>query len=229
MCASLIGKTGGSVLDAISYSADADDITEASVYMTQLEVDLKEEIINAASDMEGLHEFRLLINNPSGGGTDIVFQGVLISPGLGHPYNVPPVYAPPDFDPLVLLPFLSGITHDPFEVMAYLTAAYGDFTGYDINAILKEIFDAAFTLEIVESFEVRSAVVEAWYYELQDLGGFTQREDGSKSYFCGYYYTLGDAEYAKFDYDKRVRKYETENPGITVKTVTAASLQAMFN
>ena len=57
---------------------------------------------------------------------------------------------------------------------------------------------------------------------------FTQREDGGKSYFCGYYYTLGDAEYAKLDYDKRVKKYETENSGITVKTITTTPLQGIF-
>jgi murein DD-endopeptidase MepM/ murein hydrolase activator NlpD len=135
-----------------------------------LEVDLKEKILDAATDLDGLHEFRLVINNPSGG-TDIIFEGTLITAGVGHPYNTPPVYAPPDFDPAVLLPFLMDITHNPFELMAYLTAEYGDFTGHDIKAILEEIFNAAFNLEIIESFEVKTATVECWYYELQDLGG----------------------------------------------------------
>ena len=169
MCASLIGTGTGYLIDAISYQADMDDITEYSVYMTQLEVELKEEIIEAATDLDGLHEFRLVVNSPSGG-TDVIFEGTLVAPGLGHPYFVLPVYAPPDFNPTVLLPFLSDITHNPFEVMAYLTAVYGNFEGYDINAILREIFDTAFTLEIVEGFEVRTAIVEAWYYEWQDWG-----------------------------------------------------------
>jgi len=171
MCASLIGTTTGYVLDAVSYQADADDITRYSVYFTQLEVELKEEIIEAASDVEGLHEFRFTLNSPNGG-VDVIFEGVLVEDGLGHPYYTPPVYDPPDFDPLVLLQFLNDITHNPFELMAYLTVLYGNFDGYDINAILREIFDTAFTLEIVEGYEERYAYVEAWHYEEQDLGGY---------------------------------------------------------
>ena len=171
MCASLFGVATGYAIESVSYTADMDDITEYSVYMTQLEVELKEEIIEAATDLEGLHEFRFVLNSPSGG-MDVIFEGTLISPGLGHPYFVLPVYAPPDFDPLLLLQFLNDITHNPFEVMAYLTAAYGDFTGYDIRAILREVFETAFQLEIIEDYEIRYAYVEAWYYELRDLGGY---------------------------------------------------------
>jgi len=171
MCAALFGTATGYAIESVSYTADMDDITEYSVYITQLEVELKEEIIEAATDLEGLHEFRFVINSPSGG-MDIIFEGTLVSNGLGHPYFVLPVYAPPNFDPLILLQFLTDITHNPFEVMAYLTAAYGDFAGHDIKAILREIFDTAFQLEIVEGYEVRYAYVEAWYYELQDLGGY---------------------------------------------------------
>jgi hypothetical protein len=148
-----------------------DELTEYSVYMTELEAELKEEIIEAASDLDGLHEFRLVVNTPSGG-MDVIFEGTLITEGVGHPYNTLPVYAPPDFDPIILLPFLTDITHDPFEIMAYLTTKYGDFSGHDINAILREIFETAFTLSITESFEVRETTVECWYYELQDLGGY---------------------------------------------------------
>ena len=171
MCASLFGTATGYALDAISYQADMDDITDYSVYMTQLEVELKEEIIEAASNVEGLHEFRFVLNSPSGN-IDVVFEGTLVSPGLGHPYFILPEYAPPDFDPLILLQFLTDITHNPFEVMAYLTVMYGDFDGYDIRAILREIFNTAFTLTITEGYEIRYAYVEAWYYELQDLGGY---------------------------------------------------------
>jgi len=171
MCASLFGTATGHIVESVSYTADMDDITEYSVYMTQLEVELKEEIIEAATDLEGLHEFRFVLNSPSGG-MDVIFEGTLISSGLGHPYFVLPEYAPPNFDPLILLQFLTDITHNPFEVMAYLTAAYGNFEGHDINAILRELFNTAFELEIIEGYEVRYAYVEAWYYELQDLGGY---------------------------------------------------------
>jgi hypothetical protein len=171
MCMSLFNSSAGHVLEAISYTADAGDITDAGVYVTQLEAELKEEIIEAAGDLDGLHEFRLVVRKPGGGSTDVIFEGTLIAPGRGHPYYEAPVYDPPDFDPLVLLPFLSDICHDPFEVMAYLSTAYGDFTGHDIEGILRDIFEAAFSLEIIESIEVRTAAVEAWHYETRDLGG----------------------------------------------------------
>jgi len=171
MCVSLFNSSASQVLEAMSYTADVDDITDAGVYMTQLEVELKEKIIEAASDLEGLQEFKFAINSPGGGSTNVIFEGTLIAPGCGHPYFEAPVYDSPDFDPLVLLPFLSGISHNPFEIMAYLTSVCGDFKGHDIENILRDIFEAAFSLEIVENFEVRTATVEAWYYEMRDLGG----------------------------------------------------------
>ena len=58
---------------------------------------------------------------------------------------------------------------------------------------------------------------------------FTEQEDGSKTYFCGYYHTLENADNVKLEYDERIKKYESENPGITVKSVTATSLQAALN
>ena len=166
MCASLFTSTTGYILESVSYTADMDDITENSVYITELEVDLIEEILEAATDLTGKHEFRLTINSP-GGNTDIRFDGTLITAGRGHPFNELPVYAPPNFDPLVLLPFLNDITHNPFELMAYLSTVYGDFTGHDIKAIIREIFDTAFELEVIENFEIRSATVEAWHFDFE--------------------------------------------------------------
>jgi hypothetical protein len=136
----------------------------------ETEVELKEKIIEAAGDLNGLHEFRFVIKNPGGGSTNATFEGTLVTPGRGHPYFESPVYDPPAFDPLLLLPYLSDISHNPFEVMAYLTALYGDFTDHDIEDILRDIFETAFSLEITESFEVRTDTVEAWYYESRDLG-----------------------------------------------------------
>ena len=183
MCVSLIGTATGQALDAISYQADMDDITKYSVYMTQLEVELKEEIMEAAEDLDGLHEFRFVLTSPSGN-VEVIFEGTLVTPGLGHPYFILPVYSPLDFDPIILLEFLTDITHNPFEIMAYLTAMYGNFEGYDIKAILREVFETAFTLSITDGYEVRSAYVEAWYFELQDLGGY--EDFGSFEDFGGY-------------------------------------------
>lgn len=59
----------------------------------------------------------------------------------------------PDFDEY----HISGasIGHNPFELMAYLTALYHDFTYPEIRAILREIFDERYQLIIMPSVEIR--------------------------------------------------------------------------
>ncbi|MDR0915657.1 MAG: hypothetical protein LBN02_00470 [Oscillospiraceae bacterium] len=50
--------------------------------------------------------------------------------------------------------FVGNISHDPFALMAYLTAEYDDFEGVDITAVLRELFGEQYVLsysEITES------------------------------------------------------------------------------
>ena len=45
---------------------------------------------------------------------------------------------------------------------------------------------------------------------------FTE-QDGKKMFYCGYYFALDDTDSAKLDYDRRVKKYKAENPGVAEK------------
>ena len=48
------------------------------------------------------------------------------------------------------------IGHDPYELMAFLTAVYADFTYSDVESVLREIFDSQYTLEFVPETEIRT-------------------------------------------------------------------------
>jgi murein DD-endopeptidase MepM/ murein hydrolase activator NlpD len=47
------------------------------------------------------------------------------------------------------------IGHNPYELMAFLTAVYQDFKYEDIEAVLRQIFDEQYGLSVVESVETR--------------------------------------------------------------------------
>jgi murein DD-endopeptidase MepM/ murein hydrolase activator NlpD len=51
---------------------------------------------------------------------------------------------------------IGNIGHDPFELMAFLSALYQDFSFEDIEEVIREIFDEMYTLEIVEESETRT-------------------------------------------------------------------------
>ena len=56
---------------------------------------------------------------------------------------------------------LDEIGHDPYELLAYLTAKYRDYTFAEVQGELREIFAEQYTLEFVEEVEIR-------YYEDED-------------------------------------------------------------
>jgi len=49
----------------------------------------------------------------------------------------------------------ASIGHNPFELMAYLTAAHHDFTYPEIRAILRELFEEQYQLTTTPSIEIR--------------------------------------------------------------------------
>lgn len=50
---------------------------------------------------------------------------------------------------------VDDISHDPYELMAFLTAKYQDFTFTGIQAELRAIFEEQYTLSLVEETEIR--------------------------------------------------------------------------
>ena len=50
---------------------------------------------------------------------------------------------------------VADISHNPYELMAYLTAVYDDFTFAGVQGALRQIFDGQYTLTFTEEIEVR--------------------------------------------------------------------------
>ena len=51
---------------------------------------------------------------------------------------------------------LDAIGHDPFQIIAFLSAMYDDFLYTDVSAVLREVFDEVYTLEFIETVETRT-------------------------------------------------------------------------
>jgi|GEM_PF-2309137 len=60
----------------------------------------------------------------------------------------------PDIDEFIFE--LDGIGHCPFQLIAFLSAMYHDFTFADVEATIRAIFDEMYTLEMEEEVEVRT-------------------------------------------------------------------------
>jgi murein DD-endopeptidase MepM/ murein hydrolase activator NlpD len=54
---------------------------------------------------------------------------------------------------------IGSIGHNPHELMAFLTAVYGEFQYVDIESVLQGIFDAQYTLEFIPEVEIRTRTV----------------------------------------------------------------------
>lgn len=51
---------------------------------------------------------------------------------------------------------LDEIGHDPFQIIAFLSAMYDDFLYTDVSAVLREVFNEVYTLEFIETVETRT-------------------------------------------------------------------------
>jgi murein DD-endopeptidase MepM/ murein hydrolase activator NlpD len=61
----------------------------------------------------------------------------------------------PGYDQYVLDCDLTGISHDPLALLAYLTAVYQDYTFAEIEGDMRALFDAQYQLSIVPTVETR--------------------------------------------------------------------------
>jgi hypothetical protein len=107
-----IGSGGMGAVVASSYLAEDEDITNASVLFSGLELDFIEEIENIPLNHPGFDEYRIEID-----------------------FNL--------------------ITHNPFELMAYLTSVHLDFSGADIAAHLQSLFAEQYQLVFTPTIEIR--------------------------------------------------------------------------
>jgi len=141
MCMSLV--SGGGMLIGLSYTAEEDDITQASIAYTDWETALWEQILDTHITHPSYHEYRLYIN------------GVRRFSGSSLPQGG-------------VRPALRGaIGHDPFELMAFLTAMYNDFAFSDVEETLRYVFNAQYQLSTSSTSEMR----QTYAYQEQLQGG----------------------------------------------------------
>jgi len=50
---------------------------------------------------------------------------------------------------------IGDISHDPYELMGFLTAVYEDFTYSEVESVLRQIFNEQYNLSFVEEIEIR--------------------------------------------------------------------------
>lgn len=54
---------------------------------------------------------------------------------------------------------VADISHNPFELLAFLTAVYEDFTFSEVQGIIRELFNEMYTLTLEEEIEIRTRTV----------------------------------------------------------------------
>jgi len=76
---------------------------------------------------------------------------------------------------------IGGISHNPFELVAFLTAVYDDFTLAEVQATLYEIFNEQYQLEFISEVEIRTRTEER-----TGSGSWTDSEGNEHSYTYTY-------------------------------------------
>ena len=176
-CVSMIGGGFAAIIEALSYQAVIDDMTTYSVYMTELELDLKEDIHEAMSPTPPADEVVLIINVPPPGTSQTLTFPPSISGHGGVFYNgsqlsppsseVTPGTVPTVVDLQAILP---DISHCPFELMAYLTIVHGDFSGSNMNEVLQDLFNEVFQLTYSDANSTLPLTVPVEYWVTDDEG-----------------------------------------------------------
>jgi len=78
---------------------------------------------------------------------------------------------------------IGDISHNPFELLAFLTAVYNDFTYAQVRATLYDIFNEQYQLEFISEMEIRTRIEER-----TGTGSWTD-DDGYTHYYT-YTYTV---------------------------------------
>ena len=141
MCVGMFSGTS-SVVGAVSYHAEVEDISNASVLYTELETDLQVYINSIESNYPGYDEYRISVD---------------------------------------------AISHDPFMLMAFLSAVYHDFTFAQVEFVIRSIFDEQYNLVITPEVEIRTRTEER-----TGTGSYTDEDGNTHTYT--YTYTV-EVEY----------------------------------
>jgi len=179
-CMSMLGGGFMSILDGLSYQADMDDITTYSVYMTELELDLQEDIHDALSPTPPADEVVFVVIGVDGTTQTFSFPpsitgygGVFLDGSQFSPpsHTITPAPIPSLVD---LQAFLPDISHCPIELMAYLTIVHGDFSNSNMNEVLQDLFDEVFQLTYSDENTTLQLTVPVENF-VTDEEGFTEQ------------------------------------------------------
>jgi len=80
---------------------------------------------------------------------------------------------------------IGDISHNPFELVAFLTAVYNDFTYAEVRATLQDIFNEQYNLEFIPEVEIRTRTETR-----TGTGSWTDSEGNSHSYTYTYTVTV---------------------------------------
>lgn len=72
---------------------------------------------------------------------------------------------------------IDDVSHDPFELMAYLTAMYQDFQFADVQAALRQIFEEQYNLTFEPEVEIRTRTVTKYRSVYDDDGTYLGEEE----------------------------------------------------
>ena len=151
-CASMGSSTSG-VITATSYLAEDEDIDKAALVYSEWETDLILEIMNVQTSHLGYDEYRYFIE-----GVTFMFTS---SDEFEYAMNNPDEFA--DNIQLPRSTLINSIGHNPFQLIAFLTAVYQDFTFDEVEEVLLEIFEEQYKLEYEPIVEIYYEWV--WYYD----------------------------------------------------------------
>ena len=155
--------TQGTALGS-SFLADDNHMNQASIYYTELEVELKQEILNI--NINGLHA----VNG------EIMYAYILYEDGWNSYLRRVWVHYLPAaalvHRLIIAPPLINQINHDPLSLMAYLTALFEDFTYPTIRGAISSLFNSQYNLQIQIQSEERERTYMITVGEEQDLGSY---------------------------------------------------------
>ncbi|MCL2388037.1 MAG: M23 family metallopeptidase [Defluviitaleaceae bacterium] len=164
-CISMLASMGATVIAALSFHASDDDLTRYSVRMTELQVNFVEDIHETMMAFP-TEEVVLTVN-----GARFVFapliihgHGGVVIDGTRHEDETMSTVIPAIPSIATIRPLLPNTSHCQIELMAYLTVRYGDFTEYDINAALEDLFDEVFQFTYTTYTREQTVTVEMRTY-----------------------------------------------------------------
>ncbi|MCL1995512.1 MAG: M23 family metallopeptidase [Defluviitaleaceae bacterium] len=155
------GGSAGGIIVTSSFLAEEEDINSAYIYYTSLEIGLIEDIIN--TDIGGFNEVFIYLNGSRLSSTQLRNRRQQWLPTENATEVMWSISAP----------LRSQITHNPFRLMAYLTAAHEDFVYPYIRSTIQELFSEQYYLATDYQAEERYIVEERTGY-YTDYYGYYQ-------------------------------------------------------